>query len=89
MIFNLHGLYAVSLYFQDDANPTVINVMITISAVHFMIIFTYHVITYGCHGMFRNKINSCVNSLTRSISRLQKKSVPAFSASRYYQRQNS
>ena len=73
LIFNLHGLYAVSLYIQDNANPTVINVMITISAVHFMIIFTYHVITYGCGGMFRNKIHLCVNSLAQCISRLQKK----------------
>ena len=80
LIFNLHGLYAVSLYMQDNANPTIINVMITISAVHFLIIFTYHVITYGyhvitygCHGMFRNKIHLCVNSLAQCISRLQKK----------------
>ena len=74
LIFNLHGLYAISLYFQDDANQTVINVMITISAVHFMIIFTYHMITYGCRGTFRNKIHLCINSLTRCISRLQNKS---------------
>ena len=74
LIFNLHGLYAVSLYIQDDANWTVINVMITISAVHFMIIFIYHTITYGCSGTFRNKIHLCVNSLTRCISRLQNKS---------------
>ena len=71
LIFNLHGLYTISQYIQDDANQTVVNVMITISAVQFMFIFIYHIITYGCGGIFRNKIHLCVNSLTRCISRLQ------------------
>ena len=73
LIFNLHGLYTVSLYIQDGANQTVINVIITLSAVHFMIIFTYHMITYGCFGMFRNKINLCIRSLTQYVSRSQNK----------------
>ena len=74
LIFNLHGLYTISQYVQDGANQTVVNVMITISAVQFMFILSYHTITYGCGGVFRNKIHFCVNSLVRCISRLQKRS---------------
>ena len=74
LIFNLHGLYTLSLYIQDYASQTVVNVMITTSAVQFMFICTYHIITYGCGGVFRNKIHLCVNSLTRCISRIQKRS---------------
>ena len=73
LIFNLHGLYAVSLYIQDNANLTVINVMITISAVQFMFIFVYHVITYGCAGVFRNKIELFCKTLTGWIAKSQSK----------------
>ena len=72
LIFNLHGLYGISQY--DDTNTTVVNVMITISAVQFMFIFTYHLITYGCGGSIRKRIQFCTRSLTQWIgTRLQKR----------------
>ena len=71
LMFNLHGLYTITQYIKDDANQTVVNVMITISAVQFLFILTYHVITYGCGGVFRNKVHFCLNSLTQFINRLQ------------------
>ena len=73
LIFNLHGLYTISLYMQDDTNQNFVIAMITTSAVQLMFIFTYHTITYGCGGVIRNKIHLCINSLTRCISRLQKR----------------
>ena len=71
LIFNLHGLYTLSLYIQNDANQNFVNVMITTSAIQFTLIFTYHMITYECGGVFRNKIHLCLNSLVRCISRLK------------------
>ena len=71
LIFNLHGLYAVSLYIQDDANQTAVNVMITISAVQFMFIFIYHMIIYGCAGVFRNKIELFCKMLTGWVTKSQ------------------
>jgi len=49
LLFNVHGLYAVSLFAQEEtANPIFVNTMIAMSAVHFEFIFTYRIITYVC-----------------------------------------
>ena len=73
-IINLQGLYATSLYSQDATNTIAINVMITIAAVHFFFIVTYHIITYVRGGVIRDKIQLSVNTLTRWITRLHRKS---------------
>ena len=68
LILNLHGLYAISQFFQDDINQTTINIMIITCAVQFTCIFTYHMITYGCGGVFKRKIQLFCKALTRWIT---------------------
>ena len=67
LIFNLHGLYVISL---DDTNSTVVNIMIILAAVHFIFIITYHIITYMFGGEIRVKIQLSVNTITGWITRL-------------------
>ena len=78
LILNLQALYAISLFYQDTNNQTVAvaTIMITIVAVQFLFIITYHINTYVCHGVIRNKIQLSVNTLTGWITRLQKESQP-------------
>ena len=71
LIVNLHGLFAISLYTQDVTNMTTVNIMITLSAVQIALIFAYHIITYGCGGVIRNRIHLCVNCVSQWITRLQ------------------
>ena len=71
LLCNLHALYAISLYTQDVTNMTVVNIMIFLSAVQFSFIFAYHIITYGCGGVIRNKIHLCINCVSQWINRLQ------------------
>ena len=73
LILNLHGLYAISLYSQD-INMTAVNVMTAIAAVHFTLIIIYHMITYMHGGVVSNKIQLNINTLTRWVTRLHKKS---------------
>ena len=71
LVFNLHGLCVITL--QSD-NSTVVNIIIILSAVHFIFIITYHIITYMFGGVIRNKIQLSVSTLTGWINRLSKKS---------------
>ena len=74
LTINLQGLYAISLY---NTNATaVINIIITMAAVHFIFIITYHMITYLYGGVIRNKIQLSVSTLTGWIIRLHNKSQP-------------
>ena len=73
LFFNLHGLYVSLLYSQGTANSTAVNVAITIAAVHFCFIIVYHMITYVCGGVIRNKIQLSVNTFTGWITRLNNK----------------
>ena len=73
LLFNLHGLYVSLLYSQGIANSTAVNVAITIAAVHFSFIIVYHMITYVCGGVIRNKIQLSVNTFTGCITRLHNK----------------
>ena len=68
LILNLHALYAISLYSQD-INMIVVNVMITVAAVHFTVIIIYHMITYLHGGVMINKIQLNINTLTRWVLR--------------------
>ena len=67
LIFNLHGLYVISLH---SFHATVINTIILMAAVHFIFIITYHIITYTFTGVIRNKIQLNVNTLSGWITRL-------------------
>ena len=72
-IFNLQGLSIISLH---SHNSIVINIIITMAAVHFIFIITYHVITYMFGGVIRNKILSSVDTFKKWITRLHNKSQP-------------
>ena len=73
---NLQALYAISLYYQDDNTQTIVTIMISMAAIQFTFIITYHMITYVCGGVIRNKILLSINGFTGWITRLQKKSQP-------------
>ena len=70
LLCNLHGLYAISLYTQDGTNMTVVNIMISLSIVQFSFIFAYHIITYGCGGVFNNMILLCISKLKQCTTKL-------------------
>ena len=76
LTLNLQALYAISLYHQDGNNLTTITIMISMAAIQFTFIITYHMITYVCGGVIRNKMQLSVNAFTRWITRLHKKSQP-------------
>ena len=65
-LFNLQALYTITLYGRDTTNMTAVNILIVTAAVQLSIIFTYHIITYMCNGMIRNKIRCTVNMLRAS-----------------------
>ena len=69
LILNLQALCAISLYRQDANDLTTVNIMITLAAVQFILIITYHMITYVCGGAIRNKIQLSINSFTEWITR--------------------
>ena len=73
-IFNLQGLYIMSLYNRSSVDMTIINTMITMAAVHFIFIITYHIITYVYGGVIRNKIQLSINTLIGWITRFHNKS---------------
>ena len=56
LLFNLLGFHILLTYVQDDDKPTIVKVMITFSAVHFMFIIAYHIVTYVHDGVIRNKV---------------------------------
>ena len=76
LFFNLQVLYVISFYSQDIASNSVVNIGITVVAVHFSFIITYHIITYVWGGVIRRKIQMSVNTLTGWITRLCNKSRP-------------
>ena len=76
LILNLQALYAISLYHLDGNNLTTITIMISMAAIQFTFIITYHMITYVCGGVIRNKIQLSINTFTGWITRLHKKSPP-------------
>ena len=46
------------------------------SAVHFIFIVVYHMITYACDGVIRNKMQLSVDTFTEWASRLHKNQQP-------------
>ena len=76
LILKLQALYAISLYHQHGNNLTTITIMISMAAIQFTFIITYHMITYVCGGVTKNKIQLSINTFTGWITRLHKKSQP-------------
>ena len=70
LLFNLLGLRILLNYGKDNVRITAVNVMITIAAIHFMLIITYHIITYVYGGVIRNKIQSIISTITKWITSL-------------------
>ena len=65
-------MYTISLYGRESVTSIILNLMITMAAVHFMFIVLYHIITY-MHGggvirqmmiLIINKLTRCPNSLS-------------------------
>ena len=52
--------------------------MITMAAFHFSLIIVYHMITYVCGGVIKNKILLSANTLTKWITRLRSKQPQQF-----------
>ena len=73
---NLQALYAISLYHQDGNSLTLVIIMISMAVIQFTFIIIYHMITYVCGGVIRNKIQLSIDTFTRWITRLHKKSSP-------------
>ena len=74
LFLNLQVLYVNSLYDQGNTNNVVTNIVISMAAVHFTCIITYHMVTYMCGGVIRSKIQLMITALTRWITRLHHKS---------------
>ena len=71
LLFNLLGLHILLNYGKDDVSITAVNVMITIVAIHFLFIVTYHIITYAHGGVIRNKIQSIIITIIKWITFLK------------------
>ena len=78
LFFNLHGLYVMLLSSPSNDNAIIVNAAIIIAAIHFCFIIIYHMITYVCGGMIRNKIQSSINTFTGWITRLYRKQHQQF-----------
>ena len=69
-IFNLHGLYVISLHKYDHI---VVNILIVMAAVHFILIIMYHIMTYMFSGVISNKIqltsNAFIGWITKSCNK--------------------
>ena len=72
-LMNITILYAFLLYNQEAINTIVINIMITMAAIHFTLIITYHIFTYVCSAVIKHKINSGYNTIFKWINRLQRR----------------
>ena len=76
LLLNLQALYAILSSYQDSNNLTMVTIMISMAVIQFTFIITYHMITYVCGGVIRNKIQSSIDTFTGWITRLHKKSQP-------------
>ena len=74
LILNLQVLYVISLYDQGDTKNAATNTVISMAAVHFTCIITYHIVTYMCGGVIRSKMQLMIRALTRWVTRLHHKS---------------
>ena len=70
---NITILYAFLLYNQEAINTMAVNVMITMAAIHFTLIITYHIITYVCSAAIKHKIKSRFTAIFKWINTLRGK----------------
>jgi len=56
LLLNLLGFHNLLIYVKDNNKSTVVNIMITLSAVHLMLIIAYHIVTYVHNGVIRSKV---------------------------------
>ena len=76
LLLNLQGLYVSSLYGQGTTSAIAVQIIITMAAIHFIFIITYHMVTYVCGGVIRNKIQLSVNTFIGRFTKLHRKSQP-------------
>ena len=70
-LFNLHGLFVLSLYAHNMAT---ISIMVVMATLHFSFIIIYQIITCLCSDSTRHKMWMSVSKLTRWITMLHNKS---------------
>ncbi|XP_065903086.1 uncharacterized protein [Dysidea avara] len=73
LILNLQVMYTISLYGRESAASILLNVMITMAAAQFVFIVLYHIITYMCGSVNRNKMMLNINKLIRYFNDLYSK----------------
>ena len=76
LLLNIQGLYIASLYGQGTTSAIAVQTIITMAAIHFLFIITYHMITYVCGGVIKNKIQLSVNTFTGRFTKLHRKLQP-------------
>jgi len=54
-ILNLKVMYVFSFYWNENTGRIVINIMVTMAALHFTLIIIHHIIMYGCKSRIKNK----------------------------------
>ena len=64
-ILNLQVMYIFSLYGHDNTNKIVINIMVTLAALHFTLIIIHHIIMHGCNSKMKNMILSKYNFIEK------------------------
>ena len=69
LLLNLQMLYIFAQ--QIQLNVTAINTIIGVTLVHLNLIVMYHIITYMCGGVIRNKIQQSVNTVMEYQSAVQ------------------
>ena len=60
LLFNLQILY---IFVQNSFGMIAINTILSMALVHFSLIVIYHIITYMCGGVIRNKIQQGINTV--------------------------
>ena len=75
-IANLHILYTLTL--SDYQGVTTVNIMITLAAIQFFFVITYHIITYSYSGVIRIKISHFAGTVFTWINKLNKSSNVGF-----------
>ena len=72
-VMNITILYAFLLYSQEVIDVMVVNIMIAVAALHFVLIIIYHITTYVCSSVIREKIMPRIAPITKWITILLKK----------------
>ena len=77
LFMNITILYAFLLYDHKAISTIVVNIMISITAIYFMLIIAHHIIIYACSQVIRNKIKSSSDAIIKWMYKLQGKSQAA------------